>query len=74
MFECHSCDECTFEGENVWTLGGGGNTKDECIRACLAQSLCNYASISNDGYCHMTATCYEKSGSPNWKRYKRRGT
>ena len=69
------CDECTWYGDGrsgEWSLDGGGHDKSECIQACSANSLCNYASISNEGYCHMKDEC-EPAAETTWDRFKRVG-
>ena len=71
--ECYGCVECTFTGDNKWSLDGGGHTFDECISACKENPQCNYASLDPEaGYCHMTASCPANSGT-NWHRFKKIG-
>ena len=70
--ECTMCDECIWYGdgrEGEWSLDGGGHEKSECIAACRANSLCNYASISSKGYCHMKKECEPAS----WDRFRKIG-
>ena len=73
--ECTGCGECIFEGENIWTLLGGGHTQSDCLAACREKPKCNYASLSDAGYCHMTETCYNCCVPGNdWTRFRKRGT
>ena len=73
--ECSSCGECKWQGEqegDQWGFADGGHSEKECIDACKEKQQCNYASISSTGYCHMSATCNEKSGD-SWSRFQKIG-
>ena len=70
--ECTMCDECIWYGDGrtgEWSLDGEGHDKSECIAACRANRLCNYASISSKGYCHMKEECEPAS----WDRFRKIG-
>ena len=71
--QCTMCGECRWYGDGragEWELGGGGHTESDCIDSCSEKDLCNYASFSDLGYCHMKDTCDPTSGI-NWNRFKR---
>jgi len=61
--------ECDWDGEDSegqQTLEGGGKTLEECLEKCRhVGKNCNYAALSNLGYCHLFRTC-KKTGSSGW--------
>jgi len=68
MSRQNECDWDGVDSSNGLSLGGKGHTSAECKSACQNRALCNFASISSDGYCHLFETC-NGEGSNGWKVY-----
>jgi len=71
--ECTDCDECAWNGSDSQgqkSLGGGGHSVNDCMRACLSAPSCRYAARSSSGYCHHFETCTPGSGT-GWTRWRK---
>jgi len=62
----NECDWNNVDSANTESLGGGGYDENVCLQACKDRTLCNFAAVSSDGYCHMFETC-EGQGGNGWK-------
>ena len=51
------CDWDGIDNLNQETLGGAGHNEEDCLKTCLESEVCNFASITKRGVCHLFETC-----------------